>query len=152
VFTMRNTTDRAATYDVAFPFEDPGHAASAKPDFKVRLSTPSGSRTEEVEVALRTRTTAAPATADTRHDFPAALVWPVKWERYETRIIRLSYLMGDATWHNGIVEGFRLSYIVRTGALWKGPIGRADFTIKLTGNSMMEAFFLEKSGKEVTRL
>ena len=48
--------------------------------------------------------------------------------------------------------GWRLRYIVRTGALWKGPIGRADITIRLTGHPILASDFTATPNSKWTRL
>ena len=55
------------------------------------------------------------------HDFAAALVWSVSWAAGETKLIRVSYDMGEPEDYLRFVGGWRLRYIVKTGALWKGP-------------------------------
>jgi hypothetical protein len=66
-------------------------------------------------------------------DYPEAVVWEVDWAPAETKIIRVQFDMGEPTilpGSNHLVAGWEWRYIVTTGSLWKGPIGRADISIK----------------------
>ncbi len=138
-FTMRNTTAEPVTCDVAFPFESRGHATNAKESFQVTLGEGAGAvRVSPIELKVRDASVKEPRSL---HDFAAALVWSVSWSAGETKLIRISYDMGEPEEYRRFVEGWRLRYIVKTGALWKGPIGRADITIRLTDHPIFSGSF-----------
>lgn len=81
-----------------------------------------------------------------RLNYPGYVVWEVSWAPNETKVIRVSYSMGEMPFFNGLVAGCSLSYVVRTGALWKGPIGKADITIHFKEGDFARSVFL--SGKQ----
>ena len=139
-FTMRNTSDERVTCQVAFPFDTRGAASVARDSFKVRIGD---ERVEKIELKVRDAAIAAPSA----HDFPAALVWAVQWEPRATLLIHVDYAMGEPEQYYGFVDGWRLRYIVRTGALWKGPIGRAEITFRLTGQPMLADHFAQAGEK-----
>lgn len=61
--------------------------------------------------------------------YRAFYVWPVSWKPHETKTIRCTYGMGQLDGYYGLVVGWQLQYVVRTGAYWKGPIGKADISV-----------------------
>ena len=144
-FTMRNTSGEPITCDVAFPFESRGHATNARESFIVKLGKgDTATRVAPIELKVRDEAVKEPRSP---HDFAAALVWSVSWSAGEAKLIHVSYDMGEPEDYRRIVDGWRLRYIVKTGALWKGPIGKADITIRLTGHPMFASLFsqVEKS-------
>lgn len=67
-------------------------------------------------------------------DFPEIVVWNVTWAPQETKVIRVVLDMGEpmvVPGSNYLVAGWQWMYVVTTGSLWKGPIGRADISFKL---------------------
>jgi hypothetical protein len=72
-------------------------------------------------------------------DYPEAVAWNVTWQPGQTKIIRVGFDMGEPMYlpgSNRLVQGWQWTYIVTTGSLWKGPIGRADISIRFTTPSM----------------
>jgi hypothetical protein len=58
------------------------------------------------------------------------VVWAVVWAPGQTRRITCTFDMGEAEqsfW--GLAQSYRLLYVARTGALWKGAIGKADVSV-----------------------
>jgi hypothetical protein len=146
VFTMRNTSNEPVECDVAFPFESQGSARNAQESFKVRIGE--GARAFPVSrIDLKVRGESVTRAPRLPHDFAAALVWQVQWAARETKTIHVDYKMGEPEEYQGFVEGWRVRYIVRTGALWKGPIGRADITVRLNGNRMFADDFAQVGDK-----
>ncbi len=144
-FTMRNTSAEPITCDVAFPFESRGHATNARESFKVTLGEGAiATRVSPIELKVRDESVKQPRSP---HDFAAALVWRVSWAAGETKLIRVSYDMGEPEHYGRFVDGWRLRYIVKTGALWKGPIGKADITIRLTEHPLFATDFTKSAGK-----
>lgn len=145
VFTMRNTSAEPISCDVAFPFESKGHATNARESFRVSFGVnASEGPFSPVELKVRDETVKQPRSP---YDFAAALVWKTSWAAGETKLIRIAYDMGEPEWYRRFVEGWRLRYIVRTGALWKGPIGRADITMRIKGNPMLSEDFVRPASK-----
>lgn len=131
-FTMRNTTGETISHDVAFPFESAGSASIARDGFRVVLGEdPNAVPMRQISLKVRDPKATPPYSP---YDFPAALVWPVTWGPHETKLIRLAFDIGAAEDTRELVNGWQLRYIVRTGALWHGPIGRADITLRLDGH------------------
>jgi hypothetical protein len=134
-FTMRNTAANPVTCAVAFPFESKPSASIARGSFKAFVGSESNlSPVTTIELKVRDESVKTPRSV---YDFPAALVWNVTWSGRETKLIQISYDMGEPEHYSGFVDGWRLRYIVRTGALWKGPIGKADIILRLDGNPML---------------
>jgi len=62
-------------------------------------------------------------------------VWDVEWAPGETKTIRCSYNMGEPVTYAGLVAGWGVHYVVRTGTLWRGGvIGKADISIRFESN------------------
>lgn len=143
-FVMRNQSDQTVTSLVAFPIIGSGysHLVDVNGEFKVELKSGMDEGTPFVATKVRLRTN-APSTTRTGYDdeppknvadYPEAVVWDVTWAPSETKVIRVHFEMGDPMVLSGssrFAEGWQLMYIVRTGALWKGPIGRADISMCL---------------------
>jgi hypothetical protein len=137
-FVLRNTSDNTIACDVAFPFETEREARDVHDTFKVAVDAYGST---QVLTGIELKRSGKPAgTEKSPYDFPAALTWRHVWHPHETKVVHISYVMGQPEQYHGIVEGWRLRYLVRTGALWKGPIGHADFTFRMKGNWLAEAF------------
>lgn len=133
-FSMRNTTGETVTHDVAFPFDDERAARIAKEGFRVVLGRdPNAVPVKVIEIKVRDPAIKEPRSS---YDYPAALVWRVTWAPGETKLISLAFDMGDPDQFSGLVRGWRLRYVVRTGGLWHGPIGHAEITMRLDGHRM----------------
>jgi hypothetical protein len=136
-FTMRSHARVPLTRTMAFPVIDPRYSRFMKQHFKVALSSGKGGKLAPVPVKLKMKrdkaTWAEMFYAKPPHkslDYPGYLVWEVSWQPGETKTIRVTYDMGGARRiGGGLVDGWSLLYVVRTGALWKGPIGKAEITI-----------------------
>lgn len=64
-------------------------------------------------------------------DYAGYVIWKVRWEPGQTREIVCEYDMGGPEeGFGGLVQKWRLLYVVRTGALWRGPIGKADIVVR----------------------
>lgn len=68
-----------------------------------------------------------------KRDWPKisrVLTWSVHFEPGQTREVRNRYRFGGAQDTNNTGDSFdRVDYVLRTGALWKGPIGSAEIRI-----------------------
>jgi len=60
--------------------------------------------------------------------YPYAFVWKMSFKKGQTRIIRNTYTFGG--YHNTSGDEI-LTYVLKTGALWKDKIGVADITFNL---------------------
>ncbi len=125
VYRMRNETDRTIVTRVAFPFRESYHHALAHGNFKVTVVDAAGAESEPICEQIR------PHEVDPLpYNFAAAYVWPVTWAPRETKTIHVTYSIGEMNIPEFFVDGWRLSYLVSTGAFWKGPIEDAEFTFR----------------------
>jgi hypothetical protein len=136
-FTMRNRSEQTTGGLVAFPVETERHAAVMRDGFKVHIGPPGGELREVVAVIKERSEIETTPPLENTFDFAAAFVWDVTWTPHETKIIRVTYAMGEPDFHGGFVRGWALRYIVRTGALWAGPIGRADIAVRFSKESLL---------------
>jgi hypothetical protein len=144
-FVMRNHRDQEINSLVAFPVMGStlGRPSDLAKGFQVHLRSAgepdSAFRPAPVELqAGRPRTerddylaTDPPRTIG---DYPEVVTWNVTWAPQETKVIRVVFDMGEPlvlAGSNFLVRGWQWMYVVTTGTLWKGPIGRADITFKL---------------------
>lgn len=141
VYTMRNESDRTIATHVAFPFRETRHDALRDRNFRVTVADARGVETQpSFEVIRPNELEAAP------YDFGAACVWPVTWAPHETKVITVEYTVGSIGMPYLFVEGWKLSYIVNTGAFWKGPIGSAEFTFRFHSLGLVGS--LPKPGRD----
>jgi hypothetical protein len=139
VFHMRSHADAPLKRKMAFPVTAVRYAHYMKRSFQVwsKAKGEPDSAYQSVPVSLSMKKTEA-TWADEFYadpdlgelDYPGYVTWEVSWKPKETRVFRVIYDMGVPASFQGIVDGWRLTYVVRTGALWKGPIGEADVTIR----------------------
>jgi hypothetical protein len=59
-----------------------------------------------------------------------AYVWPIRFQKSETIVVKNSYDAGTGLTSTDGIFGF--TYVVRTGARWKGNIERAEFYVDLS--------------------
>ena len=142
-FVLKNTSGQSVTSLVAFPIlELPGFVLKHYDhDFHVEVGKLEGNQAHFQNVSYRSNLTEV-ATSDTAiremmihppkqlPHFPKNIVWDMTWAAGETRLVRLHYTtevavaVPDST---GCAAATQLTYIVSTGNLWKGRIGKADF-------------------------
>ncbi|MBI5691474.1 MAG: hypothetical protein HZC55_15430 [Verrucomicrobia bacterium] len=152
-FVMRNQSEYEVTSLVAFPIIGSGYAGylDISREFKVDMKSGTGDQNPFMRANVQRRA-GAKTTARTDYfaadppknvaDYPEAVVWEVTWAAGETKVIRVRFEMGDPMvlrGSNQLVRGWQLMYIVSTGALWKGPIGRADISIRLPNENPLWA-------------
>ncbi len=141
VYRMRNETDRTIVTRVAFPFRESYHHALAHGNFKVTVVDAAGAESEPICEQIR------PHEVDPLpYNFAAAYVWPVTWAPRETKTIHVTYSIGEMNIPELFVDGWRLSYLVSTGAFWKGPIEDAEFTFRFakyppSGGTLLDSVF-----------
>jgi len=134
-FQMRSHAKEVLTRKMAFPVVDPRYAGVMKEDFHVEIDE-GGKRRRVATRVKMTRTESSWAEEfyfepdHAKFNYPGFVVWDVTWLPGETKTIHVSYDMGAARTYSGIVDGWSLLYVVRTGALWKGPIGKAEISIE----------------------
>lgn len=142
-FLMRNQSDKAVECTVAFPVTGSSYSGTLdiNREFKVRIKSGTDQRAEFAPVVARLQinrkiepTPAADGRAFAgKFDFPECVLWEAGWAPGETKTIQVSYDMGAETVLSGsnfMAGAVQMLYIVRTGALWKGPIGKADITMR----------------------
>lgn len=144
-FVMRNHRDHEINSLVAFPVMGStlGRPSDLAKDFQVHIRTAgepdSAFRPAPVELQAgrpRTEMDDYLATDPPRMigDYPEVITWNVTWAPRETKVIRVVLDLGEPlvlAGSNFLVRGWQWMYVVTTGSLWKGPIGRADITFKL---------------------
>lgn len=131
VYVMRNDSDHTVTTRVAFPFRERRHAAlETGNSFRVTVVDAEGREVSPDCEKIRPDDIEKPP-----YNFGSAYVWEVSWEPRETKTITVNYVIGEMLLHELFVEGWRLSYVVNTGAFWKGPIGSAEFTFRFLAPS-----------------
>jgi len=142
-FVMRNQSDQRVDSAVAFPIVGSGYYPEWV--FIVEVAPGSGEDVVFERVLGQVRYGAdstvrrepfATEPPKSAADFPEAIVWDMSWRPGETKTIRLHFDMGDPKvlrGSNELAAGWQVMYIVSTGALWKGPIGRADISIRFDG-------------------
>lgn len=138
-FVMRNQSDQQVDSVVAFPLV--GSSFRLDSGFKVEIRSGANENAPFVSAKTQVKTGAVGKPHDDTYagvppkklaDFPESVIWDVTWAPGETKIIRVVFDMGEPMWLSGannLVDGWEAMYIVSTGALWKGPIGRADISI-----------------------
>jgi hypothetical protein len=65
---------------------------------------------------------------NSRLTYPFAYVWRMSFKKGQVRAVRNTYNFGGLYISDGTIE---LTYILKTGALWKGKIGVADIIFNL---------------------
>jgi hypothetical protein len=82
---------------------------------------------QEVSVEVKAGTSDESVAADVGDSYSSFYVWPVHFKKGETKTIYNSYLydMAESIGDRSIL------YTLKTGALWKGPIGKLDIYIDL---------------------
>lgn len=143
-FVMRNHADRRIDSLVAFPVLGSTLARSSdlEKDFHVHIKS-AGDPDSAFHPAPVELKPGKPRTSKESHfttdppkiigDYPEAVVWNVSWAPKETKVVRIEFDMGEPMFlpgSNHLVAGWQWMYVVTTGSLWKGPIGRADISIK----------------------
>jgi hypothetical protein len=141
-FAMRNLSDEPVETLVGFPLTGTAYSdREARQEFKVEIKQPDEDSFQRVTAQLKeqaneksyhvTYSTPPPAGPAS---YPQSMVWSVEWAPRETKLIRVTFDMGEPmmlSGSNSLVSGWELMYIVSTGAMWAGPIGRADITFRL---------------------
>ena len=145
-FVMRNQSGKPVSCTVAFPVDGSHSTFSGERldrEFKVEAKSGTAPETPFGAISAAVRVNAGMASGDSQIRFDRKyadgttrgenIVWDMTWAPNETKSIRVSYEMGEPAYLSGlreITEVTQLLYIVRTGALWKGPIGSADVSIR----------------------
>jgi len=149
-FMMRNQSDRTIDSLVAFPITGSTYSRTKDLNREFRLEVKGGDAPDSTFTPVKARvktgrkrtagddylTMAPPKTIG---DYPEVVVWNVRWEPRQTKVIRVRFNMGEPMslpGSNRIAAGWQLMYVVTTGSLWQGPIGRADISIRFTTPTM----------------
>ena len=143
VFTLKNTADQPVHSLVAFPvLEVPGFVMKEiDRDFKVEVGTMVGDKPAFRAVAYQSKVpSVVPSNSALREmmltpprdteNYPKNIVWEMAWESRETKLVKIRYMTENMTWlpdSSGCAQASQFTYVVTTGNLWKGKIGKADF-------------------------
>jgi hypothetical protein len=139
IFTLRSSAKTPLTRIIGFPITYPENSGQfheamctitvngqrVKPT--VRLLVEPGS-----EAALAWK----PDYAAMR--YAGFVYWPVTWGPGETKIVSFTTTAIEGVLdypENRLVDGHRIRYVVRTGALWRGPIGIADICFRVNSDA-----------------
>ena len=139
VFHMRSHSKTTVKRTMAFPVTSHNYADYMERSFKVATKAAgepdSAYKNVPIRLEMKERKHSwedefygSPETEQLK--YPGYVCWQFDWAPLETRIVRISYNMGYPESFRGMLDGWRVNYVVRTGALWKGPIKRADFQIR----------------------
>lgn len=79
---------------------------------------------EPVEVK---RETGGPPPTGGNVEYPAWMTWPVSFGEGQTRVVRNTYWGSHRFYSNGDIWA---GYILKTGSVWKGPIGHAVIRVR----------------------
>jgi hypothetical protein len=141
-FVLRNPSEQTVTCTMAFPVAGSTLGTGRYKDFSIERRTGSGAESSWLAVPCEIKpgtskprewdsfTRPTPATVDA---FTEAVIWEAAWAPSETACFRVRFDMGDPKYVSGsnfLTSGAQLTYVVSTGALWAGPIGRADITLR----------------------
>lgn len=86
-------------------------------------------------------------------DISRVLCWEVHFEPGQTRVVKNRYRFGGVRTVNNSGDNYtRLEYILRTGALWNGPIGSAEIRVYPGGEWRLGSAVLGMSDEFVTLL
>lgn len=146
VFVMRNQSDATVASLIAFPVVGASYAGTVdvNREFKVRVKD-GHAGAAFVPVQARLENNRGRERAKGPFDFDECVVWDVTWAPGETKTIEVAYELGEPIplpGSSALASGWQLTYVVRTGALWKGPIGRADIVMKFPVESWGSEYFL----------
>ncbi|MDQ7797677.1 MAG: hypothetical protein RDU76_01865 [Candidatus Edwardsbacteria bacterium] len=128
-FWMKNTLNKNVRMLVAFPGEIGGYELMINGN-KTTASTHRAKYKKKNEYTKYQILDSLP--------FNEFKTWYVDWKPKETVLIEFNYTINGMAYRPGIVEVESLSYVVKTGALWKGPIGKADIYVDLSNEYFKE--------------
>src|SRR5687768_1776038 len=125
VFTMRNTSARSETLEVGFPSAaQPESYSISKAGIDVRQWGPSTIEGFQSKVDGKEVTAAVKGEVHGRDAF-GWLCWPMEFGGGETRTVEVRYRVptrDDNYAPPSPLQNRQLTYILKTGAGWKGPI------------------------------
>ncbi len=143
VFRLKNTSPNSITSLVAFPvLELPGFVLKeVDRDFKVEVGTLVREAPVFAVAAFRSDLPSNVPSDSTLGEmmlappkdvmkYPKNIVWKMAWAANETKLVRIRYTtdrfarVSNSTF---CTDATQLTYVVSTGNLWKGKIGKADF-------------------------
>jgi hypothetical protein len=142
-FRMRSHSSNPIRETMAFPILVPQWGPAMEHSFVAELRSGAVPNAPFVQVPVKLQMDrkgtwedeAYPPESGSGLDYPGYLTWEVEWAPHETKTVRCSYDMGRARPYTGLVHGWAVHYVARTGALWKGGvIGEADFRIRVNGH------------------
>ncbi len=129
-FRMRSHAIEDLTRTVAFPLADRGSLYSVSRAFGLDVDGEAPTRVlQDNTKDLSLEETIRWETDYANLKYAGFMTWPVTWRPGELKIIKCTYNTGELEEYWGMGKGWRLRYIVRTGALWRGNIGRADIRV-----------------------
>ena len=125
-FVTKSLADKPLTRTVAFPV---GHASFAQLMAKAFKVTVDGAAVETRLVKPSRQAAPKPIL-----DSPGLVLWEVTWQPGQSHTIACACNVGRPEHLWGLGAGRRLVYAARTGARWKGKIGKADISVAFRAN------------------
>ncbi len=140
-FVMQSHSETYEKRIVAFPIVDEAYRHEMAKSFSVKINGKQLGASHISDVN-------AYDTDDT-WSYDGFIVWEAIWKPKQTLTIECSYYMGDdVSWSSGVVSGWSIGYVVRTGALWRGTIGEAHIQINfLPGKKPLTWKPIDKVGR-----
>jgi len=134
VFTFQNTS--ASPAEVLMGFPDTWEEDSWRWELYEDQKVPKSNAIREFETWVDGEAVAAEAKEPDKAmlkrwpDISRVLCWSVPFEPGQTRSVKNRYRFGGIRTVNNSGDNYtRLEYILRTGALWNGPIGSAEIRV-----------------------
>jgi hypothetical protein len=141
-FVMQSHSKDIETRTVGFPVRRPVYGEFMRKSFNVTVDN------EPVETSLHMNVETSWATEVYwepdyhNNDYAGYVTWRMTWAPGQRKTILCNFDMGGPErFYCDFVEGWRLRYIVRTGALWRASIGRADITVSFQPKSHRNSLF-----------
>ena len=126
VFLFENTTGRTIHFDMGFPFTY--HIRGSADAF---ISYVDGNEVpvtkKSVNKVMKSRIKAKIGTG-LYYKYDYMYTWPITFKPHEKKIVECIYYV---QWLDDRGSGGYLTYVTKTGALWEGTIGQADFSIEI---------------------
>jgi len=133
IFTLENTTNKNISFSIGFPFKNKQEPSSSR-NIEFGATNIEGefiAKIDGKEVTVKEKMNKYITKHRTKYNY--MYIWPITFKPKEKKIVECfypvlwSFVVGDM--NSVIVRQF--TYITKTGALWKGTIGQADFYVEI---------------------
>ena len=140
IFTFENTTDKKIKLEMGFPFTKKYSGLNPKIIGNCLTFT---TKIDGKNIPVEKIKTASNTKLKIGSEYSYMYIWPIIFKPKEKKIVECVYECSRELTHDPICEreigltGSSIHYVTKTGALWKGPIGQADFYVSI-GNNLSE--------------